>query len=157
MNITYLDHLPKVPKEVLDDTDTILASRHSNGPIRDFYFVKGLNTNLDQWILANVIPLLPDYKFGYIRQYQVIKNGMPIHKDINRTIAYNYLIETGGDNINTNVFDEGRQLIESECITTHRWHSIQVDKFHNVTNLQENSVRIAITLSPVGSKLRTLT
>ena len=81
--------------------------------------------------------------------YQVMSNGknkFPMHKDKNRVLAYNYILETGGNDVRTNIYDDNKNLLESKCLPAHRWHSIQVNRYHDLTNLPKESRRVAVTM-----------
>ncbi len=87
------------------------------------------------------------------------------HIDLMRNIAYNYLFETGGDNVRTVFYEpkeeyknytiaprtfipyERIQEVESTVFPTNKWHQLSVDKIHSVENLDPNKRRFSLTLS----------
>ena len=77
---------------------------------------------------------------------QFIQDTLPIHVDIGRTEAINYLISTGGDNVYT-CFYQNNQLAEKHKIEPFRWHWLDVSNPHTVINLQKDQPRISITIS----------
>jgi hypothetical protein len=77
---------------------------------------------------------------------QLIQNSVPIHVDIGRTEAINYLISTGGDDVYT-CFYQNNLLVEKHKIEPFRWHWIDVSNPHTVINLTNDQPRIAITIS----------
>jgi hypothetical protein len=77
---------------------------------------------------------------------QLIQYGLPVHIDVGRTEAINYIISTGGDNVCT-CFYQNRSLVEQYIIEPFRWHWINVSIPHTVINLKKDSTRISITIS----------
>lgn len=74
---------------------------------------------------------------------QIIKSDLEIHKDIIRSIAYNYIIDPGGFSVKTCFYDDSYTVLDCHCIDTNRWHSLDVSINHNVINIERP--RIAIT------------
>ena len=64
-----------------------------------------------------------------------------IHKDP-RSYAINYILDTGGDNVNTAFFENG---YNSTCVPKEAWHYFRADRLHAVQNI--TTTRIAITIS----------
>jgi len=77
--------------------------------------------------------------------YQLIKNGIPIHIDVDREIIYNYLLKTGGDKVETVWYDDDK-ITETYRIQIpqHTWHSLDVSTNHTVLGITDT--RIAITV-----------
>ncbi len=151
MFINYLDQIPQIPSELIPDIKSIVDLKLYPNLADAYQFsLKNVNEDLYAWIVTNVLPhtnVKPDKSLRIF--YQLIANGkkkFPIHKDRNRTLAYNYILDPGGPDVITNVYDDNKNLIESGCLMPFRWHSIKVDKFHNVINLPDNAVRISVTL-----------
>ena len=71
---------------------------------------------------------------------------LPIHKDSNRYVAYNYIIDPGGDEVYTCFYDDEHNLIEKIIIEPNRWHRLDVKTFHNVEGMTRP--RIAFTVYP---------
>ncbi len=84
--------------------------------------------------------------------YQLIRNGIAIHKDTGRSEVLNYLVSTGGPNATLNIFDDRYKKIHSEIIEEKRWHWIDVSVNHNVTNFSD--VRVALTVVPQDRSFR---
>lgn len=153
MFINYLDQIPQIPAELIPEVKNIVDLKlYTNTNLTDAYqfSLKCVNQDLYNWIVINVLPHTSIKQDKNLRIfYQLIANGktkFPIHKDINRTLAYNYILDPGGSDVITNVYDDNKNLLESVCLMPFRWHSIKVDKFHDVINLPDNAVRIAVTL-----------
>lgn len=100
---------------------------------------------------------------------QTMADGTHIvpHVDEIRNKALNYIISQGGKDVCTNFFvprnefshltispqtlipKDRLELIESICINSNEWHSLKVDKIHNVENITPPDKRISLTLSIV--------
>jgi hypothetical protein len=76
---------------------------------------------------------------------QVIKKNIIIHKDVNREIVYNYILDCGGNDVLTVWYDEDKttELLNVK-IPKNTWHVMDVTKFHTVKNITET--RIALTI-----------
>lgn len=149
MYIEYLDHMPTVPPELIDPIDYIIDNApKQKTPIDENY--KGFQTRRPNWDLIHW--LCAQFKFPVRCQYQIIHFSLPIHKDQGRTTAYNYLLATGGDNVRTTIYDDDDEtfnILQTEVIPIHRWHKIDVSRYHGVHGLTKNSpLRIAISCVP---------
>jgi hypothetical protein len=149
MYIEYLDHIPPVPLELVDPFDFILnEAPKQKTPIPENY--RGFQTRRPNWDLIRW--LCAQFDFPVRCQYQMIHYSLPIHKDQGRTVAYNYLLTTGGDNIRTSIYDDDDDafnVLQSEIIPIHRWHKLDVSRYHGVHGLTKNSPpRIAISCVP---------
>jgi len=67
-----------------------------------------------------------------------------IHKD-GRVFAINYLIDKGGDNVETLFFDDSKKLIETNLMPEQSWALLHTNTFHCVNNI--STIRKAITVS----------
>lgn len=139
--ISYLD-LPEVPKNLLEDAYTIINKPNKKGSSvnQDYpYFkTKPVEAELHSW-------LQDIFSFKIYPQYQLVYNGLPIHIDKgNRIIAYNYILDAGGDNVRTVIYDHRYIPLQIEKISANRWHSIATSMLHGVHGI--NSVRIAISI-----------
>jgi hypothetical protein len=77
---------------------------------------------------------------------QTILNDQGVHIDYKRTVVYNYIIETGGENVTTNFYTDLKKTkkIEGLCIEPLKWHRLKVFLPHEVEGI--TSKRIAITV-----------
>lgn len=150
--INYLD-FPSVPEHLLDSVSSILAGPNiSYVTKQDFFQQRAANSELIQWAEENIhgVP------FKFKAQYQIIGHGIPIHRDVGyqgstpRTLAINYILDTGGDNIRTVIYDNNKNILESHVIQPMKWHSIQVNMLHCVLGLVPGKFRVALSLSPIG-------
>jgi len=92
-----------------------------------------------------VMPFFPDH---YKILVQVIYTDLPIHCDNTRIAAYNFILETGGDNVYTNFFDgpPDHNITERLIIEKNRWHFINTKTQHNITGMEKGKHRISITV-----------
>ena len=67
-----------------------------------------------------------------------------IHKD-GRVFAINYLIDSGGENVETLFFNDNKELIETNIMREGSWALLHTNTFHCVTNITK--LRKAITIS----------
>lgn len=76
---------------------------------------------------------------------QIIKKGISTHKDVGRKIIYNYLLDTGGDNVCTHFYDEDKTTeLYKVNIPVHTWHHMDVSHYHNVTGIERNRIAISV-------------
>jgi hypothetical protein len=149
--IDYLE-FPNPPVELLESVDVIIAKeRIASVTSRDFFQLRAASDELIAWCNDNI----KGVPFPFKAQYQIIGYGIPIHRDRAlpngkpRTLAFNYLLDCGGEDVVTSIYDDSYNLIESHIIKLHRWHSIKVDMLHGVSGLTPGRFRIAISLAPV--------
>lgn len=67
-----------------------------------------------------------------------------IHKD-KRVFAINYLIDSGGKNVETLFFNDDKELIETNIMKECSWALLHTNTFHCVTNITK--LRKAVTIS----------
>jgi hypothetical protein len=154
MYIKYLNHIPPVPENLLDSMEDIVTMIPEETVVKSFkYFqYKSVNSDLNEWVYKN-------FKLKCYAKYQVILNGIPIHKDNpafpgDRRIAFNYLLQLGGDNVLTTVYDEDKStILQEERLQLKRWHSLVVEKYHGVSNIENDKKRIALTVTPILKKI----
>jgi len=149
--IKYLN-ISSVPEELLDNVDSILAQKPENMLVREFstFQYKTINSSLNQWIQDT-------FKIKCYAKYQVIYAGIPIHKDNpafpgDRRLAFNYLLNLGGNNVVTTVYDEDKITeLQSEVIPLKTWHSLVVERYHGVVGISNTDPRVALTVTPILS------
>lgn len=137
INLQYLDK-PALPQNLIEEVYKSLENPNT-------FAVKGYK----DYELFEVTQPLKDFTksifdFEHNTKVQRIHNTLYIHKDFNRIKAFNYIIEQGGDNVETCFYNDKFELIEQHVIEKHRWHVLNVDVFHNVRNV--NRPRIALTV-----------
>lgn len=130
--------LPEIPNDLILDYEEFSKSKNTfvfkNYPYFKQYEITGpLRDYLDSI-----------FNCEFVASYQVIRNGIAIHKDYGRTECINYLIETGGPMASLDIYDEGKNLLISEKIPAKKWHWIDVTKLHGVSNIE--SIRMSISI-----------
>jgi len=88
------------------------------------------------------------FDFPHNTAVQVLYKSVDIHVDLFRTVAYNYILDTGGDEAATCFYDDSDNMIQSYLIAPYKWHSLKVDIKHNVINITRP--RIAITIHDIN-------
>jgi hypothetical protein len=169
MLFSYLN-LPQVPNELeqlclknieLIDNDARLNELNKKEGIG--HSITYIPQLVKDWILVNI--LQPNFNpvphemltktMLHVSHYikHVEGTGVhPTHIDYGRNYAINYIIETGGDKINTFwTNDDKTKIIHEVEIEPHRWHVLKVNPaWHGVTGIKIGKLRsiISICLSP---------
>lgn len=147
--LVYLD-LPPVPEELIDPIEDIINGRsmletvpNTPCPPESYYYfqVRAASPKLIEWTRDT-------FKTCALAKYQIIREGIEIHNDIpfGRRVGFNYIIQTGGPRVSTNIYDENKKLICSEIIQPKRWHRLKIDEYHDVTGMVTERIAINITL-----------
>jgi hypothetical protein len=77
--------------------------------------------------------------------YQIIKNGIKRHVDVGRSTAYNFLINTGGDDVYTVWYDYNRvEEIYKIKIPIKTWHKLDVSICHSVEGITDTRIAISV-------------
>jgi hypothetical protein len=142
--IEYID-LPTVPEHLIEPLQDIINKSPKNfsyvSQEYQFFKTRYVNDDLKLW-------LQPLFDFEIHPQYQLVYDGLPIHVDKgNRIYAYNYLLDTGGDNVETAIYDENHNLLQSKKLELKRWHRVNTFMPHTVHGIDPDKVRIAISIS----------
>ena len=150
--INYVD-FPTVPAELLEQPADILAKpKIATVTDKDFFQLRAASDELIEWCWANI----KSVPFNFRAQYQIIGHGIPIHRDQAlpngqpRTLAFNYLLDCGGDAVATQIYNDQHEVVETEIIKPLRWHSIKVNNLHSVVGLTPGRFRVALSLAPTG-------
>lgn len=145
MNYIEYINLPPVPENLIESIPNIInkpPKTYSAVPSNyDFFKTRNVNDDLASWLQS-----IFDFKIN--AQYQLVYDGLPIHIDKgNRIIAYNYLLDTGGENVKTAVYDEKYKPLQVETLELKRWHRINTGMLHGVHGIDPSKVRIAISVA----------
>ncbi len=145
--INYLP-LPKIPDNLKEDFYQLKSRPFEVNTIFDsvnYFKVKNVTPEIIHWCQSI-------FDFEIICKYQFVYNGLPIHTDLNgkgRKVAFNYLLDTGGTNAKIMVYDYNGKVVESLCADVEKWHFLRTNVPHNVTNIDQNSVRIALSVAAI--------
>lgn len=142
-NFEYINTLPNVPEEIITEA---LSSINSPN-----YW---LNKKSDSYQVFPGTEKLYNFIHSHLNeQYrvtvQVIKNTIPIHVDIGRSVVFNYIIDTGGDDIHTIFYSKNNEdytIIESHNIKPFKWHRLNVATPHSVSTISPNNKRISLSV-----------
>ena len=138
-HIEYLDW-PPIPEHLIQPVTDImqLPIVKSWGPL---FFIRNIQEGeLKIWLES----LMENHSRPI---YQSIHYDLPIHTDAGpRLFAYNYILDTGGTNVVTSVFNDDNECLQSEILVARRWHRITTSKPHNVKGLEKGRIRLAISL-----------
>lgn len=137
--IRYLE-LPSVPQIILDSipSDYSLYEKKSYYPEANYLWTDTFNLELNQWAQRHIGS---DLYFGF----QIISGALPVHRDIGTLTKLVYLLDTGGDNVETVFYNDDGTEQYSINIQQHRWHVLQADKLHSVRGIDPNRTRFSIT------------
>lgn len=134
-------NLPKIPNEILNqinfDFSSYDAKVISSGG--NYRWSDSHNKIINDWCRQNICSEM-------YWAFQIISGDMPIHKDNGTKTKFVYLLQTGGDNVVTEFYDEDKtNVLQSVIIEPHRWHILKVDTFHGVRNVDPGKIRFSIT------------
>jgi hypothetical protein len=122
MDFYKVPNLPQIPSEFLQDQYLQLIENDRNNVDRYDYgtehFVNGVKINplrqtnhmivhpeFDAWCKAN-IPVQGVLKVITFIPLAETDNRFPVHTDVSRSVVLNYIVDPGGDNVNTTFYQE---------------------------------------------------
>jgi hypothetical protein len=140
-HIEYLDRLPGVEIDISKVFDVIYRGKNLHHVPDNGYY--GIFEAYDS--LATLGQDIFNKPYN-TRLHVMWPPRLPIHKDTNRYVAYNYIIDPGGDDVYTCFYDDNHNLISKTKIEVNRWHKLDVRTFHNVEGMTRP--RIALTVYP---------
>jgi hypothetical protein len=135
----YLD-LPQVPDDLLLSLDKVLQLENifEYKDKTDVYTIHPCQTALTEY-LKTVFPKHTKFR------YHTLTDELPIHVDIGRSQAINYIIDAGGSDVKTTWYkDDKTTKILEKVFKPNCWHSIKTDIHHGVSNIKTR--RYAITV-----------
>lgn len=138
--IRYLN-VPKFPQQIIDSAtrDFSLYERKVDSRFDTYMWTDSFNEQINQWCQSNICS-------NMYFAFQIITGDLAMHKDRGTKIKMNYLIQTGGDDVLTEFFDDDQQTkLASYNIVADRWHIFKADTYHSVTNIAPGQVRFSIT------------
>ena len=138
--MVYLD-LPQIPEHLIEPIDIII----SKPPKPDSMVSANFAPFQTRLVSKELVEWVQDiFEMKCYTQYQIIRAGIPIHKDIGRTVAFNYILQTGGNNAHTCIYTENKKIMEK--IEPVKWHRLKTDVYHNVTGLTTDRVAISVDI-----------
>lgn len=141
-------NIPPVPTELILTYDEILkqpiwTTHTREGKVYevDWYKVYVANESLQQWIRAQF-----DSKIECI-EYIIAYRALDLHRDMERTRAFNYVIQAGGA-LATEVLDYDKETVLNSVICKPlTWYYLNVDLPHRVVG-ELTEPRIIISVTP---------
>jgi len=134
--------LPQIPEELILQDPNIVRERRPNiwkEVPTTVYTQHTVNNELVEF-------LQPYFDFELKIRYQVLEHNVPIHKDIGRVAAINYLLFAGGDNVVTRWYEDDKETVKFEKqIPLHTWHKIDTTVYHGIHGIEDK--RLALTIS----------
>jgi hypothetical protein len=159
MKFFEYQNYPDLPRyfieEIINLTNKIEISKND---LASYHFIC-ISEELEKWVKNNINETCKVNAHGFFYG----KYFYP-HIDFIRHRAINYIIETGGELVETRFYEpkekykhltflsrsyipyEKLNLIESVVIKPFKWHSMEVNKIHSVENLDPNKKRVSLTL-----------
>lgn len=150
--VTLLPDMPIPPQEVLDaimelaqkGNTTYRFSKDSSSYYQNFntYSTQGI---IKEWIDQYIGPLFNEEPYYPI--VQTISNSLAVHIDTNRTYAYNFLLECGGDDVCTfwtTQVNDNADVLHNSIIPKGVWHRLNTKVPHGVKNIQSNRIAISV-------------
>ena len=145
MNITYYEELniPKIPDNLLLCDPTFIVNNYSN-----IWNVIETEVYRQYQVSQDLIDYLQPYfdiDISKNLKYQILNKNIPIHKDIGRTKAINYLIDAGGETVTTTWYSDELEPLFNKTIEPFKWHIINTEINHGITGIIDK--RLALTIS----------
>ena len=139
--VRYLNW-PKLPDELVELilSDISKNKNMSLGDLENYKWTTAYKTKVKAWCDANIASNL-------IWGVQVITGDLAIHYDYPTKVKISYIIETGGDNVLTEFYEdiEKTKPLHSLNIEPFRWHILHVCVPHQVRGVEPGKVRISLT------------
>lgn len=70
------------------------------------------------------------------------------HRDP-RHFAINYIIDTGGDNVITSIYNSDLSVLDAKCLPINRWHYFQANNLHDIQNITSKRVSLTVSIKKV--------
>lgn len=137
INFKYYPNLPTLPITLIPEVFETIKGKDLFFIKNDIYKIYDCTTILKNFLIQI---FGTEYKF----RVQTIFSDIKIHVDDKRSFAYNYLISTGGENVETIFHYEDNTILEKIVILPNVWHSLNVNVKHSVKNVE--SPRISLTV-----------
>ena len=76
-------------------------------------------------------------------RYQLLRDGIPKHVDVDRVMCYNYILQSGGVNVETVWWDNDKEIYRTR-LPEKKWHKINVSTEHSIENIETERVAISV-------------
>lgn len=148
-------NLPKIPNDLLKKINFNYNEYLSKWSERDddksiYMLSDSFNEELNHWGKENICDSI-------YYEFQIITGDTDIHRDHDPwhevPMEYNYglphikflyLLESGGDNVKTEFFDDEKNLTDSYVIQKYTWYIFRAENWHRVIGMEPNKTRFAV-------------
>ena len=150
--------LPAVPDHLLIPVNQLATSgltevplKKLDGTIQDssVYKIFQAPDSLVNWLKTI-------FDFEFEAEYIWMTGWSYKHRDLGRTVAYNYLLDAGGENIITEFYDNQFDNVATMSIVMplHKWYRLNVSLPHMVLAREPNKLgtRCILSITPLQSK-----
>lgn len=132
--------LPTIPDELIRSLDSNVNS-YPHAPHRgrsDYRWSDHNNQQLNEWCRLHVAP-------GAYFAFMIMNGIQHIHKDDSCTAKLNYVIDPGGDNVITHIYNDDQQEVARFRVEPYRWHVLQTSVFHSVSGIEPGRTRFVVS------------
>ena len=133
--ILPIESIHQLPKSPLYKEDGTMVGA-------DWYHTYFCNPELTDWIIKHCPCEC------HVAEYIISDCAISFHKDLGRDYAFNYILDTGGENVITEFWDDSAQQLLSSviCEPNHRY-VLNVSKQHRVLEPQPRP-RVLVSITP---------
>jgi len=153
MNLEYLDHLPNIPEDIIKDIRITIntGERYTSQGLTEASSYQHFCSITASDKLKKFTESL--FKFEHETHIFVLSDNLPVHMDnlAVRDIAFNYVIDSGNGLTRFHREKTDESVYEEHVIELHRWHKLDVSKFHSV--YIPAPPRIVVTVSTLKERL----
>jgi hypothetical protein len=146
-NLTY-ENFPHPPEEVIKAIYECARSQPNTFIIEYAPQIKIYDPTaiISKWVSSI-------FDFPHKVDVRVISGNLDIHTDLDRTVAYNYHLETGGSNVTTDFYDSEDNLVDSYVVPEKQWVKLNVTIPHAVNNIEKGKLRIGLSVYDIKPEL----
>ena len=140
--IKKLSSFPKLPTDIYEKINFNLdqyRNKNTVGNNVNYVWSDDFNENINNWCQQNVVD-------GIYYAFQIATEDMPLHKDKNSTVKLIYVLDTGGDDVLTNFYNDKQELLHSLKVEPNFWYLLKTDVFHAVEGITRPRFSICATV-----------
>lgn len=136
-------NFPSLPDELLRKINWNVDEYEKKAPTYkdpNYTWTDDFNTEINVWAQKNIIP-------GIYYAYQIARADMPIHKDVTSSVKLINVLDTGGEDVWTNFYDEDKStLLHSTKVPFNKWYILKTDVWHSVIGIERPRFSICSTV-----------
>lgn len=136
-------NIPSIPNHLLHLDPNYIVNNYSN-----VWKVFDTEVYRQYQVSKNLIDFLQpffDFDITANLKYQILSKDIPIHKDVGRIKAINYLIDPGGEDVKTTWYSDDLVPLFEKEILKNKWHTINTEIKHGISGIKDK--RLALTIS----------